>query len=51
MSEDEIIEVANQAGWQVADLNDGFGERLKRFVQLWNSRAPLQQPAQKQEGE
>ena len=34
MDDELIIELANKAGWDVADLNDGFGIRLKEFARL-----------------
>jgi hypothetical protein len=30
----DIIKLANDAGWQVADLDDGFGTRLVKFAAL-----------------
>jgi hypothetical protein len=33
MSDEDIIRIANQAGWDVQNLDDGFGERLRRFAQ------------------
>ena len=35
MNEDDIIRLAQEAGWQMgSDLSDGFGERLVRFTAL-----------------
>jgi hypothetical protein len=33
MSDEDIIRIANKAGWDVQNLDDGFGERLRRFAQ------------------
>jgi hypothetical protein len=33
MSDEDIIRIANHAGWDVQNLDDGFGERLRRFAQ------------------
>lgn len=40
MSDEDIIRVACQAGWDVQNLDDGFGERLRRFAQALE-RQPL----------
>ncbi len=40
MSDEDIIRVASQAGWDVQNLDDGFGERLRRFAQALE-RQPL----------
>jgi KaiC/GvpD/RAD55 family RecA-like ATPase len=35
MTQDEIIEMAEQAGWDMGrDLSDGFGVRLEAFAKL-----------------
>ncbi len=40
MKDEDIIRMANEAGWDVTNLDDGFGERLKRFVRALE-RQPL----------
>jgi hypothetical protein len=39
MTQDEIIVLANKAGWDVLDLDDGFGIRLKEFAALVEEQA------------
>jgi hypothetical protein len=39
MTPDEIIVLANKAGWDVLDLDDGFGIRLKEFAALVEEKA------------
>jgi hypothetical protein len=39
MTQDEIIVLANKAGWDVLDLDDGFGIRLKEFAALVEKQA------------
>lgn len=39
MTQDEIIALANKAGWDVLDLDDGFGIRLKEFTALVEEKA------------
>jgi len=39
MTPDEIIVLANKAGWDVLDLDDGFGIRLKEFAALVEKQA------------
>jgi hypothetical protein len=39
MTQDEIIMLANKAGWDVVDLDDGFGIRLKKFAALVEEKA------------
>jgi len=39
MTQDEIIEMAEQAGWYMGrDLSDGFGVRLEAFAKLVASK-------------
>jgi DNA gyrase/topoisomerase IV subunit A len=45
MSDDEIIRMANEAGWDAVNLDDGFGTRLKRFTELARrTTEPVNQP-------
>lgn len=34
MKDEDIIRMANAAGWDAENLEDGFGARLKRFTEL-----------------
>jgi hypothetical protein len=34
MTRDDIIRMAQEAGWEMNDLSDGFGVRLMRFTEL-----------------
>ncbi len=45
MTDDEIIRMANEAGWDAVNLDDGFGMRLKRFTELARrTTEPVNQP-------
>ena len=40
MTQDEIMEMAEQAGWDMGrDLSDGFGVRLEAFTKLVAEKA------------
>jgi hypothetical protein len=34
MTDSKVIELVNLAGWDAVDLEDGFGERIKKFAYL-----------------
>jgi hypothetical protein len=34
MTDSKVIELVNLAGWDAVDLEDGFGERIKKFADL-----------------
>jgi hypothetical protein len=34
MTDAEIVVLVNVAGWDAVDLEDGFGERIKKFTAL-----------------
>ena len=34
LTDAKIVELVNLAGWDAVDLEDGFGERIKKFAEL-----------------